>query len=112
VLAETLPEFIQNRATFLLMSQEELIYFDDGNIKLTPHGEQRALEIIRRHRLAERLFFDTFGLEEALLDVNACKIEHTLGPEVTIKICTFLGHPLTCPHGSPIPPGDCCPPRR
>ena len=111
VLAETLPEFIQNRATFLLMSQEELIYFDDGNIKFTPHGEQRALEIIRRHRLAERLFFDTFGLEEALLDANACKIEHTLGPEVTTKICTFLGHPLTCPHGSPIPPGACCPPR-
>ena len=20
----------------------------------------------------------------------------------------FLGHPTTCPHGNPIPPGDCC----
>ncbi len=110
VPAEALPEFIQNRATFLLMSQEELIYFDDGNIAFTARGEERALEIIRRHRLAERLFFDTFGLEEALLDANACKIEHTLSPEVTTKICTFLSHPLTCPHGSPIPRGACCPP--
>jgi len=109
VPAETLPEFIENRATFLLMSQEELIYFDDGDITFTSQGKRRALDIIRRHRLAERLFFDTFGLEEALLDANACKIEHTLGPEVTTKICTFLKHPLTCPHGSPIPRGACCP---
>ena len=24
------------------------------------------------------------------------------------RICTLLGHPRTCPHGHPIPPGDCC----
>ena len=29
-------------------------------------------------------------------------------PEVTDSICTFLGHPPTCPHGEPIPKGDCC----
>ncbi len=105
---EALPEFAQNRATFLLMAQEELIRLDDHMLSLTNHGQRRAREIIRRHRLAERLFFDTFGLEEALLDANACKIEHTLGPEVTEKLCTFLKHPQTCPHGSPIPRGACC----
>ncbi|HMC30259.1 MAG TPA: iron dependent repressor, metal binding and dimerization domain protein, partial [Candidatus Angelobacter sp.] len=26
----------------------------------------------------------------------------------TDRICTFLGHPRTCPHGSPIPAGPCC----
>jgi DtxR family Mn-dependent transcriptional regulator len=31
-----------------------------------------------------------------------------LSPEATDKICTFLGHPRTCPHGAPIPPGPCC----
>ena len=39
---------------------------------------------------------------------NACTFEHILSPEVTDRICTFLGHPKTYPHGSPIPPGDCC----
>jgi len=103
-----LPEFTPNRATFLLMAQEELIRLDSGEVEFTQPGERRAREIIRRHRLAERLFYDTFGLDQALLDENACKIEHTLSPEVTEKLCLFLKHPRTCPHGSPIPPGICC----
>jgi putative ABC transport system ATP-binding protein len=103
-----LPEFTPNRATFLLMAQEELIRLDSGEVAFTQPGERRAREIIRRHRLAERLFYDTFGLHQALLDENACKIEHTLSPEVTEKLCIFLKHPRTCPHGSPIPPGICC----
>jgi putative ABC transport system ATP-binding protein len=108
VRAEALPEFLQSRATFLLMAQEELIRLSDGRLDLTLQGERRAREVIRRHRLAERLFADTFGLDGALLDDNAWKIEHTLGPEVTEKLCIFLRHPLTCPHGSPIPRGACC----
>jgi len=27
---------------------------------------------------------------------------------VTESICTLLGHPRECPHGSPIPEGRCC----
>jgi hypothetical protein len=37
-----------------------------------------------------------------------CKFEHILSPDVTDRICTLLGHPLECPHGSPIPQGPCC----
>ncbi len=109
--AETLPEFAQSRATFLLMAQEALVSLDEGRLALTGEGERRARVSIRRHRLAERLFFDAFGMDEDLLHDNAHKIERSLGPEVTEKICKFLHHPLTCPHGSPIPPGACCPPR-
>jgi hypothetical protein len=69
---------------------------------------ERAKQVIRRHRLAERLFFEAFGLELDRLDDHACKIEHSLSPEVTEKICNFLRHPQTCPHGSPIPRGACC----
>ncbi len=28
--------------------------------------------------------------------------------EATDSVCTLLGHPPTCPHGKPIPPGECC----
>ena len=107
--AGAMPEFIESRATFRLMAREELIAFADGRLSFTPPGEQRARIAIRRHRLAERLFYDTFGLEEDLLHDNAHKIEHSSSPEVTEKICKFLNHPRTCPHGSPIPPGLCCP---
>ena len=109
IAVEKLPEFAPSRATFLLMAQEQLVRLAEGEISLTGHGEQRAIEIIRRHRLAERLFYDTFGLDAGLLDENACKIEHSLSPEVTEKLCIFLKHPQTCPHGSPIPRGACCP---
>jgi ABC-type glutathione transport system ATPase component len=83
----------------------------DGSmiVELTDRGRQRAADIIRRHRLAERLFTDSLALDsETEIEQQACKFEHILSPEATDKICTFLGHPKTCPHGAAIPPGQCC----
>jgi putative ABC transport system ATP-binding protein len=78
-------------------------------VNLTARGRQRAGDIIRRHRLAERLFTDSLALDsESEIEQQACKFEHILSPEATAKICTFLNHPKTCPHGAPIPPGQCC----
>jgi putative ABC transport system ATP-binding protein len=78
-------------------------------VDFTAAGRQRAADVIRRHRLAERLFTQTLKvLNEDEIEQQACKFEHILSPEVTDKICSFLGHPETCPHGSPIPPGECC----
>jgi putative ABC transport system ATP-binding protein len=78
-------------------------------VELTPRGRERAGNIIRRHRLAERLFTDSLAMDsESEIEQQACKFEHILSPEATDKICTFLGHPRTCPHGAPIPPGACC----
>jgi len=78
-------------------------------VELTIRGRQRAADIIRRHRLAERLFTDSLAMDsETEIEQQACKFEHILSAEATDKICAFLGHPKTCPHGSPIPPGPCC----
>src|SRR3984893_18769576 len=78
-------------------------------VELTPRGRLRAADIIRRHRLAARLFTDSLALDsESEIEQQACKFEHILSPEATDKICMFLGHPRTCPHGAPIPPGPCC----
>jgi ABC-type glutathione transport system ATPase component len=78
-------------------------------VELTPRGRERAGSIIRRHRLAERLFTDSLAMDsESEIEQQACKFEHILSPEATDKICAFLGHPPTCPHGAPIPPGPCC----
>ena len=78
-------------------------------VELTTRGRQRAADIIRRHRLAERLFTDSLAMDsETEIEQQACKFEHILSAEATDKICAFLGHPETCPHGSPIPPGPCC----
>jgi len=78
-------------------------------MQFTARGRQRAADVIRRHRLAERLFTETLHIEsEAEIEQQACKFEHILSAEATTRICSFLGHPKTCPHGSPIPPGECC----
>jgi len=78
-------------------------------VELTRRGRERAGSIIRRHRLAERLFTDSLAMDsETEIEQQACKFEHILSPEATDKICAFLGHPRTCPHGAPIPPGVCC----
>ncbi len=77
-------------------------------VDLTAQGEALAKDIIRRHRLAERLLTDVLSLDRSAVDPNACQWEHIISPEVTQSICTLLGHPVECPHGSRIPPGDCC----
>jgi len=79
-----------------------------GEVHLTEAGSRRARDVIRRHRLAERLFTDTFAIEDAEAHVQACRFEHIITPELDQRICAFLGHPKTCPHGNAIPPGECC----
>ena len=90
----------------------EGIFVRDGSavVALSPRGRTKAGSIIRRHRLAERLFTDSLAMDsESEIEQQACKFEHILSPGATDKICAFLGHPRTCPHGAPIPPGPCCP---
>ena len=109
------------RAELLLATQEESpeslieelrvagqVEVEGDDIRMTRSGEERARGIIRRHRLAEVLLHTLFEIESQRIDSNACQFEHILSPEVTESVCTFLGHPPVCPHGGPIPRGECC----
>ncbi len=99
----------QHRKLTLIMARIGMVTVEGNAVEFTPLGKERARSVIRRHRLAERLFTDVLSIrDEAAVESNACTFEHILSPEVTDRICTFLGHPATCPHGSPIPAGDCC----
>jgi putative ABC transport system ATP-binding protein len=91
------------------MADLKLVELSGGLVRFTPRGERRARDIVRRHRLAERLFTDTFSVADPESHSDACKFEHIISPELDHRICTFLNHPKTCPHGNPIPPGTCCP---
>ena len=88
-----------------------LLELRDSELALTQRGSNRARDTVRRRRLAERLLTDTFSIAGTEADSHACKFEHIISPELDQRICTFLGHPKTCPHGNPIPPGSCCPTR-
>lgn len=84
------------------------IKINKNKIHFTEQGEEKAKGIVRRHRLAERLLVDVLGMKSNEVETGACEFEHILAPEITDSICTLLGHPRQCPHGSLIPEGKCC----
>jgi DtxR family Mn-dependent transcriptional regulator len=88
------------------LSKSRWISVKGQAVELFPKGETRARELVRRHRLSLRLFYDLFALDGA--EAEACKFEHILSPEVTDSVCTLLGHPPNSPDGKPIPRGECC----
>ncbi|MEW6488056.1 MAG: metal-dependent transcriptional regulator [Thermodesulfobacteriota bacterium] len=77
-------------------------------LRFTDAGRRAARQAIRRHRLAERLFHDVVETTREDMEAAACQMEHALRRGVEEKVCELLGHPATCPHGKPIPPGSCC----
>jgi len=79
-----------------------ITYKPYGRFALTPEGEQRAHEIIRRHRLAERLLTDILDMPLDEVHDAACRLEHVLSPELEARIAEKLGDPELCPHGNPI----------
>ncbi len=97
---------LRNRTAIKEMERDGLIKIKEEKVYFAEEGEKRARDITRRHRLAERLFVDVLDLSE--FEADACKFEHAISTEVEEAICTFLGHPPTCPHGKPIPRGRCC----
>jgi putative ABC transport system ATP-binding protein len=100
---------VLNRCHDAVHPTEAMAEHGEWIIEYTERGYQRARDVVRRHRLAERLFVQTFKVsDEAEIEQQACKFEHILSPEATDSICTFLGHPAACPHGSAIPAGECC----
>lgn len=80
----------------------------EGIIRLTAAGRAEGKLAIRRHRLSERLFHDIIETDRENMEEAACQVEHIVKKGIEEKICRLLGHPETCPHGKPIPPGDCC----
>ncbi len=80
----------------------------DGKAQLTEAGRALGQRVLRRCRLAERLLHDVLLVRKDRTQSNACAFEHVLQDGLDNRICTLLGHPRVCPHGHPIPEGECC----
>jgi len=81
---------------------------DGDRVRLTGKGREIAEQVARRHRLTEMLLFTWLGIDLDLASEIGCRVEHGVREELLDGVCTLLGHPATCPHGRPIPPGPCC----
>jgi DtxR family Mn-dependent transcriptional regulator len=75
----------------------------DRTVRLTVAGTRLAEQVVRRHRLAERLLTDILGLSWAEAHQEAGKWEHVISDNVETAIIRLLEDPTTCPHGNPIP---------
>lgn len=75
-------------------------------VALADGGKQRALRVIRRHRLWECFLTDFLGIPWQSVHDNACQLEHATANEVTEALAVFLNEPAACPHGNPIPTAD------
>jgi DtxR family Mn-dependent transcriptional regulator len=75
----------------------------DRHLELTVDGRSKAVHVMRKHRLAERLLSDVIGLEWEFVHDEACRWEHVMSERVERKILEMLGHPTESPYGNPIP---------
>ena len=88
------------------MEREGLVDTGEDEIRLTADGHTLALQVVRRHRLAERFLTDMLGLSWAEAHHEAGKWEHVISPAVEAALVRVLEDPTTCPHGNPIPGSD------
>ena len=77
---------------------------DDRSLELTDEGRRRATEVIRKHRLAERLLLDVIGLDRRLVHEEACRWEHVMSEQVEGRLASILDDVSTDPFGNPVPP--------
>lgn len=80
-----------------------VVVSEDRRLELTDDGRQKAVDVMRKHRLAERLLSDVIGLDWAYVHDEACRWEHVMSEQVERRLVELLGHPTESPYGNPIP---------
>ena len=90
--------------TVARMERDNLVRVQgDRHLELSDEGRQRAIRVMRKHRLAERLLIDVIGLDWELVHDEACRWEHVISEDVERKLVDLLGQPKESPYGNPIP---------
>ncbi len=72
--------------------------------ELTPAGRDRAIQLVRAHRLWEAYLEQNVSLPPDHLHAPAEKMEHYVGPNLLRELESALRQPATDPHGRTIPP--------
>jgi DtxR family Mn-dependent transcriptional regulator len=80
-----------------------VVVSDDRHLELTAKGRALAVQVMRKHRLVERLLADIIGLEWELVHDEACRWEHVVSEQVERKIINLISSPDVSPYGNPIP---------
>ena len=76
---------------------------NDRHLDLTETGRERAVSVMRKHRLAELLLVDVIGMSYEDAHDEACRWEHVMSDAVEQKVFELLERPTHSPYGNPIP---------
>lgn len=80
-----------------------MVVTSDRHLRLTDEGLRRATQVMRKHRIAERLLTDVIGLDWPFVHEEACRWEHVMSDAVERRLVALLGEPHSDPYGNPIP---------
>jgi DtxR family Mn-dependent transcriptional regulator len=80
-----------------------VIVSGDRHLEFTPEGRKLAIEVMRKHRLAELLLANIIGLDWHLVHEEACRWEHVMSEQVERKILELVPNVEKSPFGNPIP---------
>ncbi len=75
----------------------------DRHLEFTRLGHDKAMRVMRKHRLAERLLTDVIRLDWEQVHNEACRWEHVMSEAVEKRLLSLLSHHETDPYGNPIP---------
>lgn len=76
---------------------------DDRQLEFTPEGRLTAVEVMRKHRLAERLLLEVIGLPWEEIHDEACRWEHVMSEAVERRLIELVSDPSVSPFGMPVP---------
>ena len=83
------------------LASERFVQVAGGVIALTPSGRERAVGLVRAHRLWESYLVDEAGIDGEAIHDAAERLEHA--HELADEVDRALGHPTRDPHGTVIP---------
>ena len=66
-------------------------------ISITEKGEEKALEIIRKHETLSDFFANILGVDAEIAEKGACEMEHSVPDEILDKIILFSEFIQACP---------------
>lgn len=90
-------------ATLKRLEARGLIGRAGTDVVLTAEGVAGSLEVVRKHRVAEKFLVDVLQLDWEAAHEEACRLEHALSNRVVEALEVLLDNPEFCPHGHPIP---------
>lgn len=81
-------------------------YTPHRGVALTRSGRQKTIAILRRHRLLETFLHETLGYGWDEIHHEADILEHHVSDRFIEALDALLDHPVSDPHGDPIPTVD------